>query len=390
MFLGIPSGVYTAVAGIGLRGGGGGGGGSLPAWVGNSGEWSTVAGESLSTSGVASAIDFAGDAGNYTSFFTAWGGGVLATQGVYNGTSLITGTFLVIWGGGHTDYYGNEVYAFGPLEDDVPAWYRLRDATNPPPLNVSTDGSGNPVSRHTYNSIVYDSTNNRLMSTGYLARASDSNGANVVHIFNFSQTNPNVNQPWSTLANTDGAPDVSAYDATTGLVWYHPNGANSVGFYNISTQTPTRSNFKSPGWGSNAMSAIDTSRGIWCIVSNGVTNFYRLNNGTGNDYYTPTTTGTAPSGSNITVLYDSVSDRFVMWNGNGKTLYFLTPPGTNPYQGGNAWTWSSVSPASGSTPDAQQSTGTFGRFQFVNNGSGLVGYLLLNSATSSSYFYRVE
>src|SRR5213593_285726 len=44
----------------------------------------------------------------------AWGGGALDTQR----------SRLVLWGGGHADYYGNELYAF-----DIPTltWSRVTD-----------------------------------------------------------------------------------------------------------------------------------------------------------------------------------------------------------------------------------------------------------------------
>ena len=46
---------------------------------------------------------------------------------------------------------------------------------------------------------------------------------------------------------------------------------------------------------------------------------------------------------------------FVAWSGSGKTLYFLTPP-ANPYSGGDAWAWTSVTPAGGATPASSTPT----------------------------------
>src|SRR5215475_9419554 len=37
---------------------------------------------------------------------------------------------LVVFGGGHTDYSGNEVYAFGPITGTSPKWTRLTDPSN--------------------------------------------------------------------------------------------------------------------------------------------------------------------------------------------------------------------------------------------------------------------
>ena len=138
-------------------------GGSIPSWIGAAGQWSALA-TPLSSSGVQH--DFAGGQGVF-----AYSGGIVNSVGVYVGATFIAGPFLVIWGGGHGDYGGNEVYAFGPLTADAPQWYRLRDRTEPFPSDVAEDGAGNPVSRHTYSTIVHvaDDTRNWLLSTGGVA-----------------------------------------------------------------------------------------------------------------------------------------------------------------------------------------------------------------------------
>ena len=95
------------------------------------------------------------------------------------------------------------------------------------------------------------------------------------------------------------------------------------------------------------------------------------------------------TGANGSIVYDAFNDCFVVWpgGGNGGTLYTLKAPATNPYQGGNLWTWTKISPATGATPDLESATGTFGRFRAVSN-SVTPGYILLNGVTSSIYFYR--
>lgn len=356
---------------------------ALPAWYADatSNQWTTLPVGTLSASGVMET--------NAGLIFSAWGGGVVNTVGIYDGATWRPGIFIIVWGGGHSDYGGNEVYACGPLNTDSQAWYKLRSSTSPVPTNVSQDGSGNPVSRHTYQSITYiGGSRNWMFATGGLARYNDANGIAVSHVFQFNTASPGSNQPWTTKAVPNAAADVCAYDPTTGIIWSHQDAANEVQSYNVDTDTYSEALFKSPGWSTgNACSAIDTNRGIWAIYWSGGINFYRLNAGTGNDYYTPSTTGTAPTGSG-SILWDSVADAFKVWNGNGKQIFTLTPPGANPYQGGNSWTWSSATPGAGATPDAAQTNGTFGRFSYVNNGAGLKGYVLLNSSTSSAYFYK--
>ena len=354
-----------------------------PSWFksANSGEWGTVPGGSLSASGVMET-----GAG---SIIGAWGGAVINTVGIYNGASFISGTFLVLWGGGHGDYSGNEFYCFGPLENETPAWYKPRNSTSPAPNNVDQDGSGNPVARHTNQSIAYvGGSRNWLFASGGIARATDANGVSLSHVLQFNTASPNSNLPWTTKTAPPAPADVSAVDTSTNRIWSHPNAANEVQYYDIGSDTWNRVLFKSPGWSTgSACSAIDPTRGIWAIYYGTGINFFRLNDISGNDYYTPTTTGTAPTGAG-SIIWDATADSFKVWNGNGKQVFTLTPPATNPYQGGNAWTWSSVTPGAGSTPSAAATNGTFGRFAYIDNNSGLRAYVLLNSSTESLYFYK--
>lgn len=355
---------------------------TTPSWLGAVDEWSTVAGGTLAGSGVMQSND--------DLIISKWGGGIVNTIGVYNGASFESGTFLGLWGGGHGDSDSNAVYAFGPLESDSPTWRRLRDRTSPAPVNVAQDGSGNPVSRHTYQSIVYlPGALNYMMSLGVTARHNDGTNMANSHRFDFNQSQPNVNQPWGTRANAGiNAADVCAYDSSLNRVWYHPAENNAVGFYDVAGDSFTTDTFKSPNWTSyTAVSAVDTARGIWAIGSlAGVLRFYRTNNGAGNDYYTPSTTGTAPT-SIQGMVWDPVADAFKVWSNNGKQLFTLTPPATLPHEGGNAWTWSSVTPSGGATPGAAAAGGTFGRFGLVNL-ANFRGYVLYNDAANSALFYR--
>lgn len=352
-----------------------------PAWRAaiTSGQWG-IAGSSLSASGVMH--DFGGGAGVFP-----WSGGVLNTVGVYVGDTFIGGTFAVLFGGGHDDYGGNELYAFGPLEADAPAWYRLRDRTSPFPLNVSQDGSGNPVSRHSYNSLVYiGGGRNWLLSAGGLARHNDADGIAEVHVYRFGIANPNASQPWLTRATGPEGMFAAVYEEATDKVWGCPISNGRVAVYDVAADTWDEDIFKSPiSMQTGGCSALDQARGLFAVMNTSTVQFYRTNNGTSNDYYTPSMTGTVPTGMGG-LVWDPVIDKFVRWNGNGRELHYLSPPASNPYQGGNAWTWSSVTPGAGSTPDAQRADGTYGRFMRV--GGALHGYLLLNGASGSVYFFK--
>jgi hypothetical protein len=142
---------------------------------------------------------------------SAWSGGGFDTQR----------DRFMIWGGGHTHYAGNELYAF---DVNTLRWVRLTD----PSTNVGGTYSsgyypdGKPRSRHTYNFLQYVPSMDRFCSFG--ATAGYPNGTimgAMVDCFNFSTSQ------WERKAD---APSVgpegpfTGYDQTTGHVWAHGTG----------------------------------------------------------------------------------------------------------------------------------------------------------------------
>lgn len=329
----------------------------------------------------------------------AWGGGVIVTGGLYIGSTLTAGTFLVIWGGGHTNSGNNAIYAYGPFENNSPTWNRLRNTTSTPPQNVSVDGSGNPVSRHTYSFLSYvnDGTRNWMVSIGRTGQYNNAYGDGDINVFDFAQVSPNSNLPWSIKTagtNSHGDPavgDCVVYEPSSGKIWFHCIDQHITGSYVVSSATFAFSGIYQndlAGYGGNAQAALDTSRGIIAMWDNrnGIS-FYRTNDITTADYYVPSTTGTAPTTGNGSIVYDSANDCFRVWIGGGKQLWKLKAPATSPYQGGNSWTWSNATPGSGSTPDAQNTNGTFGRFNMINS-ADIVGMPLMNAYNGTMYFYK--
>ncbi len=71
--------------------------------------------------------------------------------------------WLVIWGGGHADYHGNELYAF-----DVQklAWQRLTDPFPNPVNDREVNADGTPNSRHTYGGLAYLAHADRFFGLG--------------------------------------------------------------------------------------------------------------------------------------------------------------------------------------------------------------------------------
>ena len=357
-----------------------------PSWFGSIGlrEWGTLPNSNFDTAGVLHSTPSGSGVWPY------WSGGILNTEGLYIGATWTPGTFLVLFGGGHTDYGGNEVLAYGPLEDDSPQCYRLRDRTSSFPTNVHEDGSGNPVSRHTYAALAYvnDGTRNWMICAGGLYRYTDSDAVPYFHYFDFDVASPNSNQPWSrpatqiTAGHSSG--NTCVFDGT--YLWFHPDAQGSCARYHVANDTYARDIYTDGSGNGDTATARDSSRGIWATwsASAGIS-FKRLDT-LGSSYYNPSTTGTAPTSQTGSILYDEDLDCFIVWVG-GTTLYRLTPPATNPYSGGNAWVWSSETPGAGSTPDTKQANGTYGRFARVSSAE-CQGYLLNNQHNGDTYFFR--
>lgn len=369
--------------------------GGVPAWyaAANASEWVALPNSTLTTSGVGWAGTSPGGSSNYDAVVIAWSGGVLNTVGCFYAGSFHAGTFLVIFGGGHGDYGGNELYAYGPLEDDSPAWHRLTDPSIPAPTNVARLG-GYPVSRHTYDTLAYLPTLNKMLCIGVAGNYSEGNTFNVGDLFDFA-ADPGAVNPWSASDTNFPAYNgggtgviglVGGYNPATAKAWGLGKGNSQLlGVFDAGSGTWSSYSKNNPnGVGANK-AAVDPNHNILVFMGvSGVVYAQDLANPT-NSIYAPTCSGTSPGTGNNVLEWDSVANRFVSWDRTGKTLYFLTP-GANPAAGGDDWAWTSTTPAGGTTPAAAHANGTYGRFR-VNNGS-LRGVVLMPLHNQPICFYK--
>lgn len=368
----------------------------MPSWASaiTVGEWGVVTSTSLSASGSGWSGTAPGGSGNYTEVVTAWGGGILNTTGIYRSGSFVSGTFLVLFGGGHNNYAGNELYALGPLDSGTPTWSRINDPTIPAADNVARTG-GYPVSRHTYDSLVYLPTQNKMLCIGSPGIYSGGTDSLAADVFDFG-TNPASGNPWST-ADT-GFPTysgggigvinmVSGYDPTTGKAWGLGKGnSQRIGAYTAAAGTWADWAINNPDAASDADGALDYGRSILVhLTATGGVRAVDLRSTPA--IYTPTVTGSGP-GVSGPIEYDPDGERFVMWPGSGTTVYFLTPS-ASPYGGGTDWAWTSATPSGGSTPTTETTFGTYGRMRVVSWGASRRALLLMPTESSSIYAYRM-
>lgn len=152
----------------------------------------------------------------------SWGGGAYDSQRQK----------LVVWGGGHDDYGGNELYAFNMKTF---AWEQLTTPSRPPFGKDPLD-DGNPVSRHTYDGVEFIASRGTILGFAG-ARSRDGNGTDLT--WEFEPTS----KVWTNLGPS--APPVSslydialAYDRVTNKVYIH--GHAYLGAYDFQANTWSR------------------------------------------------------------------------------------------------------------------------------------------------------
>jgi hypothetical protein len=375
----------------GLTAGGSMEGVVIPSWMPAVGSAAVLPNSTLVSSGAGWAGTSPGGTGDYEEIMESWGGGVLNTVGVWRSGAFISGTFLVIFGGGHGDYGGNEVMAYGPLNSNSPTWSRITDPTVPGVPNVGRSG-GYPVSRHTYDTLVYLPTENQMLCIGAAGYYSLGFSFNQGDIFDFD-INPTSN-PWTTAdtnfpAYTTGGTisGLSGYDSTTGKAWLVGNGnGQKLGCYTVSGGTWTSTNINDPNNPGNCAAAIWPAQHIMVYANGSVVYGMDVSVATP-ALSTLNTTGSAPSlGGTASCAWDETGGRFVFANSSTtSTLYYLTPPGSNYISG--TWTWSSET-FGGTAAAGGTVFGIYGRFQMVD-GTGYRGALFVPSSGSAAVFYRM-
>ena len=350
------------------------------------GQWAAIPNSVITASGVGWSGASPGGTANYRGVIDAYSGGVL-TDGFYLDGVWLPGPTLMFWGGGHTDYGGNEWYAFRVRQG---TWHRVTDPSLPSGINTPYAPDGKPTARHTYAALNYvdDGQQKIIHSFGLFGRYQDAGAShNTTDIFDLTVPNPRSGNPWSRGVDSPFASWYTAYDRARGRIWAVPYVGNAIGYYDTATRTYVSAGFKSPNFNSQGGVDFDANRDM--LV--GATSFglcaYRTNNGVASNYISLASTGTPPP-TYKSLIWDSSLDAFVSWCG-GANLYKLTPPPSNPYQGGDPWAWSTITPTAGDTPPAvANGAGIWGaHFCKVSFGTER-GYALLNTSSDPVFFYR--
>jgi hypothetical protein len=288
----------------------------------------------------------------------AWSGGTVDT----------TRGRLLVWGGGHNDYWGNEMYALdvGSMSVQRVVEKGQTGATSCATQSALPDGT--PSSRHTYGGLAYITHADRFFSVGG-ALASCGNPDPATWTYDFGAKKWTINVAKSPVAGgTYGFS--AAYDPATKLVFVHDT--NCFMSYNYDTNTYTK--LSCPWQAYYDSAAIDTKRRKWVMIGSDGVNVIDLST----YQMTKMVTTNTPSLVNASapgVAYDPVADRIVAWHG-GSEVYALNM---------DTGAWTQVATNAGPT-SAAPSQGTYGRWGYIPQ---YRVFALINSVDQNAWLFRL-
>ncbi len=302
---------------------------------------------------------------------------------------------MLIFGGGHSDYAGNEVYSFDMA---TLKWTRLTDPSSQSYASQDPLPDGQPVSRHTYDGIAYVAHADAMFVHGG-SRWQDGGGTNVTWAFDPVAKAWTDRQPSNELPLTNCCSEGSAYDPATKRVYVHRT--KSLAAYDWDTNSwVVLQDYGNPpfwpryeAWG-DKRGVVDTKRGLLWFLGSKLVLVYDIAHGTHvtDDWITTggTTFTNAPDvsaypeevittggGEVITangpgVDYDTAADDLVAWIGGAPWVLDL-----------ESKVWSQAS-ASGA-PTTTAAHGTFGRWRYVPR---LNVFVLVNGADQDVLVYK--
>lgn len=292
------------------------------------------------------------------SIMTAWSGGTFDRAS----------DSLIVWGGGHQDYYGNAVYAFSlktlswkmlSRPSSIAGWSR----TTP----ILPDGT--PSAQHTYDALT-------MLPSGQMFVAGSAGATPNGYSYAESWLFDPATGKWQQAAPFRGASidQIAEYDAASGMVFALDSGS-ALQSYDPATNRWTRIGSQKLA-DYHMTGAIDPVDRILVTVGNGFLQSISLTTGS---VVSITSSGdrTAQNGNAPGFVWDSSANLFVAWNG-GSTLYTLDP---------RRWRWTAHAADAENkvTPTAPASNGTFGRFQY-KAADDL--FILVNDINQNVYLYK--
>ncbi|MAD76528.1 MAG: hypothetical protein CML20_17360 [Rheinheimera sp.] len=287
---------------------------------------------------------------------------------------------LYLWGGGHNDYYGNEVYQLDAISGALRRLTKPAQPADPdthPKLTelLPFDGS-QPNSRHTYDGMAFIS-NKALLWAFSGALAGRHPGAPDPNTWLFD---PDAKR-WHKDAVSGDIPRgafgvVAAYDSKTGLVYLHDRAALYSYQFRPEGGLYTKLNDRG-GLGLGVNAAIDPVNRKMLIIGQKKQILYDLTAESGYQRTSLPLQGDAEFINQFPapgLSYNSKDGHFYAWPGDGKLYQFDLA----------SLSWRGI--AIEGDPGSQVRHGTFGRFAYVQQ---LDGFVLLNNPRQPAYFLKL-
>jgi len=288
---------------------------------------------------------------------------------------------LIVWGGGHSAYSGNEVYAF---DLNTLKWQRLTD----PSKDVGgyeRSGyypDGQPRCRHTYDFVEYlPPPVDRFCSFGIAGvyRSGQGRYGNV-DCLNFETLK------WERRANaiSYGIGAMAAVDSVTGHVWMH--GAENAGYlteYDPKKDQWTphgRSGIEAGAISFEPTAEIDPIHRKFVAIGSGRVLVWDINDSgsvRAKELKTKGDTGVLFDKS-PGFVFDPVIKKFVAWSGGGNVYTFDLAT--------EKWTKIPPAPDNKVVPGLPTKRGTFGRFRYSPSKNV---YVVVSDVYENVYIYRM-
>ncbi len=283
---------------------------------------------------------------------------------------------LIMFGGGHNDYYGNELYA---LDMDELKMRRITDPGLPiapgTGCPVAIAGGTQPNSRHTYDGVVYMENVNQLFIIGGAPANLSGCGTNDVWTFDFQSSRWKQINPGNTRPRGDGF--TSAYDPVSGTVLVHD--LTHLWAFDPSTERFTRLSSSEVNLDLYVMAELDPVKRKYVLLDTNTAKVYVYDVGNNSATWSQlSTTGGSSiiSGSGYPgMAYDPNRKQIVAWKG-GNSVYSLNLDNGK---------WSQTTHPAGPGPAIP--TGTYKRWRYAPT-QGV--FVVVNSVDDNAYTLRIS
>jgi hypothetical protein len=286
---------------------------------------------------------------------------------------------IYFWGGGHNDYYGNEVYSFNV---NTLKMARITDPAKPVDRKLSPqtelyphDGS-QPNSRHTYDGLTYLENADKVWAfSGSLASGSGGPDS-ATWIFDPETNKWQLDTPTGNLP-VGGIGMLSAYDPLTKKVYLH----NRKGLYSYA-YSKTGGHYEllnNEGYMAVGMNAeIDPVNRKFLIIGNNIVITYDLDEITDyrrTDHQILEDASFIKNNNSPGLAFNPTDNRFYAWAGSGDV--YSTDV--------NTLLWKKVVYQNGPIHHFKQ--GTFGRFIYIEKENA---FYLYNEVSANGYSFKAK